>query len=107
MCRDTELLKIQVYTSYCHSDFRSRVSYMFSAIVAVYVSLMGLFLQKTIDAAVYYLAIAVGAPIFALLLLSTYRDYRKSLSKVDSMIQRINRGESLPSIEDMIKRKGI
>jgi len=107
MCRDTELLKIQVYTSYCHSDFRSRVSYMFSAIVAVYVSLMGLFLQKTIDAAVYYLAIAVGAPIFALLLLSTYRDYRKSLSKVDSMIQRINRGESLPSIEDMIKRNGI
>ena len=105
MNRDTELLKIQVYVGYCHSDYRSRYSGIFGAIIAVYVSLMGLFLQKAIDLLTYYLSIIVGVPILFLILWSVYRDYRNNLRKVDNMIKRVNEGNSLPSVEDMTKTK--
>ena len=64
MKRDIELIKIQVFAGYCHSQFRSRISYIFGAFIAVYVSLMGLYLQKTIELLTYYLTLFVGAPIF-------------------------------------------
>jgi len=64
MNRDTDLVKIRVYASYCHSEFRSRVSYVFGAVLSVYVTFMGLFLQKTIEPLTYYLALFMSAPIF-------------------------------------------
>ena len=105
MNRDTELLKIQVYAGYWHSQFRSRISYVFGAIIAVYVSLMGLFLQKTIDLLTYYLALFVGAPIFLIFLWSVYRDYHRNLDRIDELIQRVNNGESLPSLRELRKKR--
>jgi signal transduction histidine kinase len=107
MYKDTDLLKIQVYVGYCHSVFRSRVSYVFGAIIAVVVSLMGLILQKTIDIYTYFFSLIVAGLVFVPLLLFVYRDYRKNLSKVDKMIERVNKGDLLPSVKDMIKGKAI
>jgi len=60
MNRDTELLKIQVYAGYCHSDFRGRVSYVFSALIAVVVLLTGLVYQELIDRVTYSIAMPIG-----------------------------------------------
>jgi hypothetical protein len=54
MNRETELLKNQVYVGYCHSAFRVQISSIFGALVAILVSLMGLFFQKAINAVTYY-----------------------------------------------------
>jgi len=108
MNRETELKKIDVYVGYCHSTFRVYVSFVFGMLVAIGVSLMGLKLQNKIDMLSYYVVLlGLCAPFFAFFVLYGYRSYRKSLNKVDSMLERVNNGEELPSIEDMIKGKGI
>ena len=106
MKRDTELLKIQVYVGYCDSHFRVLISFVLGASVAVVVALMGLFLQNKIDAVTYYVVILLFVvPFFAFFVWHNYRDYRESLSKVDSMIECVNNGKVLPSVKDMLKGK--
>jgi len=107
MDKDMELLKIQVYVGYYHSHFRVLVSFILGALVAVLVLLMGLFYQNAIDLKTYYVVVFGCFPFFAVPLWLTYRDYRRNLGKVDIMIERVDKGNSLPSVEDMIKGKGI
>jgi hypothetical protein len=107
MDRDTELLKIQVYAGYCHSDFRGRVSYVFSALIAALVLLTGLVYQELIDRVTYGIAMPVATLIFLYMLYFVYKGYTKDLCKIDNMIERVNKGNSLPSVKDMIKGKGI
>lgn len=107
MKRDTELIKIQVFAGYCHSEFRSRISYIFGAIIAVYVSLMGLYLQKTIELLTYYLTLFVGVPFFLLFLWSVYRDYHENLDKIDKLIQQVNKEEPLPSLRELRKKQKV
>lgn len=104
---ETELLKIHVYVGYCHSAFRVQISFIFGALVAILVSVMGLFFQKAISAVTYYVTLLLCVPFFAFFVWRGYRDYQKSLGKVDNMIERVDKGNSLPSIKDMIKGKGI
>ena len=107
MNRDTELMKIQVYASYCHSDFRVRISYVFSALIAATVLFTSLAYQELIDRVTYSIAMVVGVLVFLYLMYTVYRDYKESLEKVDNMIKRVNEGNSLPSVKEMIKGKGI
>lgn len=107
MNRQQELLKIQVYVGYCHSNFRVQISYVLGAVVTIVVSLMVLFLQNTINVVTYSVAIFLCAPLFAFLLWRGYKDYQKNLGKVDTMLERVDKGNSLPSVKDMIKGKGI
>lgn len=105
MNREIELLKIQVYVGYCHSTFRVQISFIFGALVAILVSLMGLFFQKAINVVTYYGTLLLCVPFFAFYVVRGYRNYQKSLGKVDNMIEHVDNGNSLPSIKDMIKGK--
>jgi len=107
MNRDTELLKIQVYASYCHSTFRGRVAFVFGLIVAYCTSLLVLNLQKTMDLTTYFVSMFMAFPVLALFLWTTYSRYQRRLNRVNELIEMVNKGESLPSIEDMIKGKGL
>ena len=107
MNRETELLKIHVYVGYCHSNFRVLISFIFGALIAILVSLMALFYQNAFDIMTYYIAIFVCFPFFAFYEWRIYGDYKKNLGKVDNMIERVDKGNSLPSIKDMMKGKGI
>ena len=106
MNRDTELLKIQVYAGYCHSDFRGRISYVFSALIAALVLFTSLVYQELFDRVTYTIAMFVAMLFFLYLLYFVYKGYTEDLGKIDNMIERVNRGDSLPSVKDMIKGKG-
>jgi hypothetical protein len=103
--RDTELLKIQAYEDYVNSNFGSGSSYVLGAIVAYYISVMGFYVQKIIDLGTYYILLFLPLPIFVPLLWFTYRTHRTQLSRVDTLIEKLNKGEPIPSIEEMIKGK--
>jgi len=103
MNRDTELLKIQVYADYCHSTFTSYVSFIFGGIIAFYVTIMGLFLQKTIDLTTYTLVAIVVVVPFLIFMWVAYGGYHSCLNRVDELIEKVNKGEPLPSIKDIRK----
>jgi len=105
MERDTELLKIQTYADYCNAEFSSASSYTLGIIVAYYISLMGFYLQKIIDLGTYYVVLVLPLPVFVVLLWFVYRAHSRKLSRVDKLIGKLNKGEPIPSIEDMIKGK--
>jgi hypothetical protein len=103
--RDTELLKIQAYEDYVNSNFGSGSSYVLGAIVAYYISVMGFYIQRIIDLGTYYVLLFLPLPVFVVLLFSTYRTHTKQLIRVDLLIEKLNKGEPIPSVEDMIKGK--
>jgi hypothetical protein len=105
MERDTELLKIQAYMDYCNSDLSSSSSYVLGTVVAYYISIMSFYILKVFDLVTYYVYLFLPLPFFAVLLWLTYRTHAKRLSRVDKLIEKLNKGEPIPSIEDMIKGK--
>jgi hypothetical protein len=104
---EIELLKIQVYSEYCNSMYGNLASYVLGATVAFYITIMGLYLQKSIDLITYYVFLFVPFPLFIFLLLLTYRRHEEKLKRVDQMIELVKQGQPLPSIENMLKRKSI
>jgi hypothetical protein len=103
--RDTELLKIQAYIDFCNTEFSIGSSYSLGVIVAYVISVMVLYLQHSIDQTTYYVLLALGTIVFVPLVIYVYRIYSKRLSRVDKLIEKLNKGEPIPSIRDMIKEK--
>jgi len=103
--RDTEVLKIQVLADYYHSKFTSSASYVFGAIIAWAISFAILFFQHNIDIITFYSGIFVGAIGFSAILFYTYREYHTNLNKIDELIQQVNKGEPLPSLKELKKKR--
>jgi len=103
--RDTEILKLQVLADYYHSRFTSYASFCFGFIIAWFISFATLFFQRNIDAPTYYFGIFVGGIGIAMFLVSTLKEYHKNLNKIDKLIQCINQGEPLPSLEELRKKR--
>jgi len=105
MKRDTELLKIQAYLDYCNTEFGSASSYALGIIIAYYISLMGFYLQKSIDLATYYVLLALPLPVFVVLLWYTYRTHSKKLSRIDKLIEKLNKGERYRQLKTSLKER--
>ena len=103
--RDTEILKIQAYTDYCNSTFTNRTAFISSFIVAYYITLFGLNVQKVVSIEQYYLFLFVPLPFFIAWSYSAYRDYARNMKRIDELIKKLNDLESIPSIKDMITGK--
>jgi len=95
----------KILKKYSHSKFANEGAYSFGVIVAYYISIMGFYIQKSVDLATYYFLLFLPLPVFIILLLVTYKTYSTQLSRIDKLIKNLNKGESIPSIEDMIKGK--
>lgn len=103
--RDTEILKIQAYTDYCNSRFNNRTAFISSFIIAYYISLFGLNVQKVISIEQYYVFLFVPLPVFIYWSYSAYRDHARKMERIDELIKKLNNLESVPSVKDMITGK--
>lgn len=100
-----EMLKIHVFSDYCHSTFTSAASYVGGAIVALTVALMVLFYQRNIELMTYYFGLAAMAASFPVILLYIHTRYNKGLRRIDRLIEMMKQGEPIPSIAELIKQK--
>jgi hypothetical protein len=106
MERDTELLKIQTYADYCNSRFTIDASYVLSVVVAYYITILGLNIQKVFSPPeLYYLFLIVPFPFFAYMLHKAYRNHVRNMSRVDELIKKLNVMESIPTVNDLISGK--
>lgn len=103
--RDTEILKIQAYADYLDSRFNNNTSFTLGFMVAYYVAMFGLNVQKVISLEQYFVFLLVPFPIFAYWLYSARRDHARKMERIDELIKKLNNLESVPSIKDMITGK--
>jgi hypothetical protein len=105
MNRDTELLKIQILADYYHSRFTTQASFLYGFIIAWGITFIALFYQKNIDMVIYTFSLSVGFIALGYFLYYAFKDYSKKLNSVDELIAEVNKGEVLPSLEELKREK--
>lgn len=105
MDKDVELLKIQVYADYCHSFYTGAVLLSMSAMLSFSIAWMVLFVEIGMNPVGYFLFLFLFVGGFGGLGIWYYYRYRKRLERIDKLIERLNKGEPLPSIKDLMKKK--
>jgi len=103
--RDTELLKIQILADYYHSRFTTQASFLYGFIIAWAITFIALFYQKNIDIVIYYLSLLLGFISLGAFLYYAFKDYSKKVNNIDGLIAKVNKGETLPSLEELKREK--
>lgn len=105
MNRDTEILKLQILADYYHSGFTSLASFIFGFAIAWFASIIALFFQNAIDVQTYIFGIIVGFIWLLGGLFFSFREYHKNFGRIDKLIQQVNRGEPLPPLRELRKKR--
>ena len=105
MNREVELLKIQIFADYCHTDFTFRSSIGVSGFVGLLLVTVGLVYQNLISLVVYYLTLVIVLIFFSVILSKTYKDYHTNLDQIQVFFTQLEKNESLPTLREMRKAK--
>jgi len=103
--RDTELLKIQVYADYCHTTFTFRASVIVSGYIGLLLTILVMAYQGLIGWIVYYLIAAAIIIIFSVNLASIFKDYHNSLDQIQTLLNKLENSEPLPTLKEMRKTR--
>lgn len=105
MNRDTEVLKLQILADYYHSEFTSFFSYLFTLIIGFSLFILTVYFEGIIPIELTLIFAVIGFIVFAVGLFLFRREYHKNLDRIDKLIQQVNRGEPLPSLRELRKKR--
>lgn len=103
--RDVDLAKVQVLADNFHTNHRVRSSLWTTTLVGLLIFSTILFHEKVLDYISLTVYIIITGAGFTYILRVISRDYHRKLDVVDWALKKVERGEELPSISELRKKK--
>jgi len=103
MDKEVELVKVQVFADYCHTNFTFRSSIVVSGFVGLLLVDLALAYQTLISWLAFYVVTAFIAIVFAITLAKTFRDYHANLAQIQVFFNKLEKNEPLPTLKEMRK----
>jgi len=102
--RDSELIKIQAFLQLCNSNFVSSLAALTSGLVGIFLTFLVATLNGVFPMPVFVIgALIIWLPGAVLILFLTQKIYRGNVKLADNFLKKLEKSESLPSLEEMIK----
>jgi len=105
MNKDVELLKVQVYAEKCHARYTLSMSLVFGFLFPFSVAFFVLFHERFLTLGEFCILFAVLYGACFLFLLHVKRGYKDEFKTISEMIEIINEGKELPSLEELTELK--
>ena len=99
--RDTELLKVQIYSDGCHTSLTIRLSFVLGVLIGFLVLFYTLFFENAISAQVFWVTLGSITVACFSYLASVVRAYNDEFKKISGMIEMIKQGKELPTLEKL------
>ena len=103
--KDSDLLKIQILADYYQASFSFLGSIVSGALIGLLVVAITLRFENVFSDIGYYVFLGIICPFFLFYGRRTYRSYYSDLEKIDKLFIRVQNGETLPSITELMKKK--
>jgi hypothetical protein len=103
--KDSDLLKIQILADYYQASFSFLGSIVSGAFIGLLVVAITLRLENVLGDITYYLFLGAIVVFFVFYGRGEYRSYHSGLEKIDKLFIRVQNGETLPSITELMKEK--
>lgn len=103
--KNIELMKIQVYSESVNSNNTTKQTFLLSVWVGLVILFFALYFEGVFQTYVFYSAFSVLTIIIFIYLGLLREDYKKALTNISLMIDEIEKGNKIPSLNDLLKKR--
>ncbi len=103
--KQKEYLKIQLLADYRQASTNVPTSLTLGAMIGFLVALATLNFQGTLSYLAYLVGVSLVGGVLGIILWFALRGYRNEMFSISKMIEAVDKGESLPTLEEMMEGK--